>query len=1120
MKSFLLKVLLLGHLFLLPGIAFSASDPVGPTAIETTLGTVELPLQSEINEAIARTKADGNLSDEARSKSLEQLNYAQTLFSRLERAKSDLKKLNADISNAQKTLKKLSTTYNQTKKNFTNTPNISKLNAQQLEKLLEETKSAAAEVRNDLTNTNAEYTSLQTLPERAQGIISKANEQIKSLLQDLAATADLNSLDSKIKALTIETLRQENELLQSQMNAQITLLDFADYALKIDTIKDNYYTKLIQDIQNRQNTMLSDALLDHGSSPAADLKLGEQALTNEVKKELKKNNDLAKFLNEQIQKNLKLTHDAQSLDTAFAQIKQIDKSISAQIEGLGDSLLLSRLLNRHQNELPKIKLDYNFDNAVPDLNIWLYELRNLKDKLFDLETYVQSLVEKTPALAGHEDELMEIAAKRKELLNMLNREVSTELTQAINIKLRYEEFKQLKKNVQDKITENIFWLKSNQPLGAEFFTILLPSIKFEFTNFMDRLKKDSYWQESAKTFLFLLLPAILIGLLIRLTLQQKLVRADNNLARRLDHKDDNLLITPLALFFKLIYVLPNAILWLLVGSVLICLSLPNTKEQTHVIAMLGMHILFFVFILDILKPNSLAQRHFCFNPDRMAQNRMLLNKIWYSLIPILTVANITEIDSTGIFYDVIGYIIIFISSIVMVITAIIWIKNQLKSGESLNMLLWFTAGACVLSPLLIAVMVGTGYYYTTVKLINRFAFTAYIGLFYWIISNILKRSMYVWGNLLLERHTNTLRTAKKQEGFEGRKKGAYADILRVEFFGTKAFKLIDALLIITTLFLMYLLWNDLAGVLSYLKTIHLWTESNLVNGQEVIVSALTLADVLLAVLILVITGVLTKNLPSVFERMLLLRKGNKLRSTSYTVKIISSYIITALGIILAAGAVGISWNNLQWLVAALSVGLGFGLQEIFANFVSGLIILLERQIRVGDIITLGDLSGTVNKIRIRSTTIISFDNKEVMIPNKQFITSALTNWSLSNTVTKIEFNVGVAYGTNTDLAKGVLRSIVTRCPYLHKSMAPLVYIVSLDESCISLRCEVYVSEIGKRKLTYDYISSETLKQFAQKGIEIPFNQLDINFKNLEFNKEVINSIREKFSASLKNNELS
>lgn len=233
---------------------------------------------------------------------------------------------------------------------------------------------------------------------------------------------------------------------------------------------------------------------------------------------------------------------------------------------------------------------------------------------------------------------------------------------------------------------------------------------------------------------------------------------------------------------------------------------------------------------------------------------------------------------------------------------------------------------------------------------------------------------------------------------------------------------------------------------------------------------------------------------------MLLRSDNTRKSTAYTVKIVSSYGITALGIIFAAGALGIKWENLQWLVAALSVGLGFGLQEIFANFVSGLIILFERQIRVGDIITLSGLSGTVNKIRIRSTTIISFENKEVMIPNRQFITSALTNWSLSNTVTKLEFTVGVAYGTDVEKAKALLKQIVSRCAYISKANQPVVFIQSLAESSVNILCEVFVSEIGKRKATNDYLCSETLRVFAENNIEIPFNMLEVNIKNLDKSK--------------------
>jgi potassium efflux system protein len=105
--------------------------------------------------------------------------------------------------------------------------------------------------------------------------------------------------------------------------------------------------------------------------------------------------------------------------------------------------------------------------------------------------------------------------------------------------------------------------------------------------------------------------------------------------------------------------------------------------------------------------------------------------------------------------------------------------------------------------------------------------------------------------------------------------------------------------------------------------------------------------------------------------------------------------------------IGAQWSQLQWLVAALGVGIGFGLQEIVTNFISGLIILFDRPVRVGDIVTVGDTDGVVTKIRIRATTIRNWDRKELLVPNKEFITGRLLNWSLSDQMTRVVIIVGV-----------------------------------------------------------------------------------------------------------------
>ena len=141
----------------------------------------------------------------------------------------------------------------------------------------------------------------------------------------------------------------------------------------------------------------------------------------------------------------------------------------------------------------------------------------------------------------------------------------------------------------------------------------------------------------------------------------------------------------------------------------------------------------------------------------------------------------------------------------------------------------------------------------------------------------------------------------------------------------------------------------------------------------------------------------------------------------YTVTTLTSYGIVAVGLLLALSSIGARWSHFQWLVAALGVGIGFGLQEIVANFISGLIILFERPVRVGDYVTIGETDGFVTKIRIRATTIRSRDAHELLVPNKEFITNRLLNWTLSDEVIRVEIAVGVAYGSDVERALALIK---------------------------------------------------------------------------------------------------
>ena len=140
-----------------------------------------------------------------------------------------------------------------------------------------------------------------------------------------------------------------------------------------------------------------------------------------------------------------------------------------------------------------------------------------------------------------------------------------------------------------------------------------------------------------------------------------------------------------------------------------------------------------------------------------------------------------------------------------------------------------------------------------------------------------------------------------------------------------------------------------------------------------------------------ITVQLVKNLPALLE-LGILQHLDLAPGTGYAISTVSKYIVLMIGSMIAFSFIGIDWAKIQWLIAALGVGLGFGLQEIFANFISGLIILFEKPVRIGDTVTIRDLTGNITKINTRAITIVDWDRKEIVMPNKAFITEQLVNW--------------------------------------------------------------------------------------------------------------------------------
>jgi potassium efflux system protein len=282
---------------------------------------------------------------------------------------------------------------------------------------------------------------------------------------------------------------------------------------------------------------------------------------------------------------------------------------------------------------------------------------------------------------------------------------------------------------------------------------------------------------------------------------------------------------------------------------------------------------------------------------------------------------------------------------------------------------------------------------------------------------------------------------------------------------------------------LWLVWRDMLPALGVFSEWPVW--------QNV-----TLGNVGRALIVVIITYVAARNVPGLLEITVLQRLplDSGLR---FAIAAISRYLISIVGVVVAFQAIGIGWDKVQWLAAAVTVGLGFGLQEIFANFVSGLIVLLERPMRVGDTVTVGDTTGTVTRIRMRATTITDWDRKELIVPNREFVTGRLVNWTLSDRVLRLVIPVGIAYGSDTGLAEKLLLRVAAGHPQVLKDPEPTAFFMGFGESSLDFELRVFLPSVDVRLETTSDLHLAIDRAFREAGIEIAFPQRDVHIRSIK-----------------------
>jgi len=278
---------------------------------------------------------------------------------------------------------------------------------------------------------------------------------------------------------------------------------------------------------------------------------------------------------------------------------------------------------------------------------------------------------------------------------------------------------------------------------------------------------------------------------------------------------------------------------------------------------------------------------------------------------------------------------------------------------------------------------------------------------------------------------------------------------------------------------LYFFWREALPSLALLD-VQLWQQTTMVDGAARAVPV-TVSNVIVALGIVVITFIATRNLPGLLEITALHRLRVE-AGTRYAISAVSRYLIAIAGLVFAFQSIGFDWNQVQWIVAALGVGVGFGLQEIVANFVSGLIILFERPVRVGDTVTIGNLTGTVSRIHIRATSMTDGENREIIIPNKALITDKVINWTLTDSITRVTLKIGIAYGTDTLRAQMAILEAVKATPQVLDSPAPSVFFIGFGASHLEFEVRASVLQLAHRSTVINDLHVSIERALREKEI--------------------------------------
>ena len=1013
-------------------------------------------------------------------------------------ADSEIQKNNSDLQNLKKQL---------------STPNNTDYASQSLATLqaqLEKLTNQQQDAQSALSAVNTQLAGQSAVSERAQTALTDNVKRTQELNQKLAdpTTSSLLKQQIQLELQLIELKNAYNQILLKNSD-QFTVLYQSRYDLlntRVQALQKQIAA--IQDVINQKNLAKTQNQVEQAQQQSQNVEQNPL-----IQKELNLNAQLSQYLLEQTEKTNTLTQDELRMRNVLDNLTQTQRTIDEQISALQGTLVLSRIIQQQKQKLPTNLNIQGLSKQIADLRVQIFDITQKRNELYDIDAYISKIEQDenksfTPA---EKTQLTNLLTERRKVGSDLIKSLNNQLNLAISLELTQQQITQISDQIQSKLDQQSFWVKSNNPINLDWFKKLPMSLKAQFDGIGKKIGFPTNFDNLPYLLTYVFILFVIGGLIFKFkeSIKQRLavINGEINTLR-----SDSQWHTPLALFYTALLSLSGTLWFLATCQLLGFFFVKNPQEFWEWSLSMAGYWWFFSFILAILRPNGILVCHFGFTKESAASLQDVTKRIIVSVVLLLNTSIFSNVMDTGLANDVLGEI----NTIVALLFCIVIIAPRfIRTEKSLSSTTTDKRDRTIfkivrillqLVPVILIALIALGYYYTALNLITHIINT-YIA---WVVWSLVRHTIYrgvtVASRRLAYRRLQEKRQQKQQDSSDASASDDVVVIteqeegLDLNEVRSQLLRFAD-LFIWTALFVIfYYVWSDLVTVVSYLRDITLWQQTSTTEAG-VVTETISLFNLIVALIIVVITYILVRNIQGILE-ILLFSRVKLSQGTPYTITTLLTYILVAMGGAWAFSTLGMSWSKLQWLFAALSVGLGFGMQEIFANFVSGIILLFERPIRVGDTVTINDVTGTVAKIRIRAITMIDPDRKEVIVPNKSFVTGQVTNWALSNTVTRLVISVGVAYGSDLELVKRLLLQAANEQPSVLKDPEPRALFLTFGASTLDHELRVYVGQVSERNDTLDALNRRVNELFAENNIDIAFNQLDIFIKNKDTGEEI------------------